>query len=140
MKKQKVRSQTPVQVRPSAPKNIRKFGLLCAALVGFYVVQMLSGCVVKPYIQGGVSWHDASLAKPEVQLDSKTDILGHIELGIDAYNISIYARHTSSIDITEHGGGVNEIGVYKRIYFITPWNGPAGTVNESLLSDCGSAP
>jgi Holliday junction resolvase RusA-like endonuclease len=30
---------------------------------------------------------------------------------------SFYARHTSSIEIYEQGGGINEVGVYKRIYF-----------------------
>ena len=86
--------------------------LLAASLL------FLSGCSVnvRPYVQGGISWYDANLAKPEVSLDSESDTLGHVEAGVDIDGISVYARHTSSIEICEQGGGINEIGVYKRIY------------------------
>ena len=76
---------------------------------------LLTGCV-RPYIQGGISIYDSSLAKPEVCFNA--DILGHVEAGVEYNGFDLYVRHTSAIDgPREGGGGINEIGVSKRIYF-----------------------
>lgn len=79
-----------------------------------FTALICAGCMPRFYVQGGVSAHDTHLAAPEVRFGDP--VLGHAEAGLEAAGWTVYARHTTAVVINEHGAGINEVGIYKRIY------------------------
>lgn len=66
------------------------------------------------YIKGGVSTHSLNNDCPE--FCDMGALLGHVEAGYNKqiYNtvyINLYGRHTSGINVTENGYGLNEAGI-----------------------------
>lgn len=88
--------------------------IILSLLIGFNV-----NAETGLYVEIGISVHDVSSAKPEINLPNS---LGNFGLGYTYKTdtkeyIELYFKHTSSILYTEKGYGLNQLGLQYKKYF-----------------------